>query len=249
MRPRGLRAQRGGRPPQAVRRLLQPVRHHPRELAPDAGRSVAPRPTSRCRRSWSRSQPFKNDIVVLRGINMESSNERLRADRERARPGDDAHADRDRPGQGAGRARGARTTSSTGRRAARRSTSTSPRRSASQTLLPSLELGVESTDTFLETLVTQDVLRARSTRTTSTSARCPIQPVDDPVQVYTRLTGQHQAGTTEQILAALQNRQSVLDYVRDDYGDLMGQLGSRRPRQAGPAPDQRPRHRDAACSG
>ena len=54
----------------------------------------------------------------------------------------------------------------------------------------------------------------------------PIQPVDDPVQIYARLTGSTQAGTTEQILAALQNRQSVLDFVRNDYGDLMGQLGS-----------------------
>ena len=54
----------------------------------------------------------------------------------------------------------------------------------------------------------------------------PIQPVDDPVQIYARLTGSTQAGTTEQILAALRNRKSVLDFVSDDYADLMGQLGS-----------------------
>ena len=36
MRPRGLRASAGRPRAQAVRRLLQPVRHHPRELAPDA---------------------------------------------------------------------------------------------------------------------------------------------------------------------------------------------------------------------
>jgi hypothetical protein len=94
-----------------------------------------------------------------------------------------------------------------------------------QTLLPSLELGVESTDTFLETLVTHMCYGPVDDNDHYKRA-IPIQPVDDPVQIYARLTGSTQAGTTEQILAALQNRQSVLDYVRNDYGDLMGQLGS-----------------------
>jgi hypothetical protein len=92
-------------------------------------------------------------------------------------------------------------------------------------LLPSLELGVESTDTFLETLVTK-MSYGRVDQHDEYKRAVPIQPVDDPVQVYTRLTGSYQAGTTEQILAGLYNRQSVLDYVRDDYGDLMGQLGA-----------------------
>ena len=94
-----------------------------------------------------------------------------------------------------------------------------------QTLLPSLELGVESTDTFLETLVTHMCYGPVDANDQYKRA-IPIQPVDDPVQIYARLTGSTQAGTTEQILAALQNRKSVLDYVADDYGDLMGQLGS-----------------------
>ena len=46
------------------------------------------------------------------------------------------------------------------------------------------------------------------------------------MQIYARLTGSTQAGTTEQILAALQNRKSVLDYVGGDYADLKNQLGS-----------------------
>ena len=34
-------------------------------------------------------EPFKNDIVILRGMNFESSHEQVRADRQRARPGHD----------------------------------------------------------------------------------------------------------------------------------------------------------------
>ena len=94
-----------------------------------------------------------------------------------------------------------------------------------QTLLPSLELGVESTDTFLETLVTH-MCYGPVDQNDPYKRAIPIQPVDDPVQIYARLTGSTRAGTTEQILADLNNRKSVLDYVTDDYGDLMGQLGS-----------------------
>src|SRR5262245_28978716 len=93
------------------------------------------------------------------------------------------------------------------------------------TLLPSLELGVESTDTFLETLVTH-MCYGPVDQNDQYKRAIPIQPVDDPVQIYARLTGSTQAGTTDQILAALHNRKSVLDYVTDDYASLMGQLGS-----------------------
>jgi uncharacterized protein DUF1552 len=94
-----------------------------------------------------------------------------------------------------------------------------------QTLLPSLELGVESTDTFLETLVTHMCYGPVDPNDKYKRA-VPIQPVDDPVQIYARLTGSTQAGTTEQILAALQRRKSVLDFVSDDYDDLKRQLGN-----------------------
>lgn len=94
-----------------------------------------------------------------------------------------------------------------------------------ETLLPSLELGVESTDTFLETLVTH-MCYGPVDQNDPYKRAIPIQPVDDPVQIYARLTGSTRAGTTEQILADLNNRKSVLDYVTGDYGDLMGQLGS-----------------------
>jgi len=93
------------------------------------------------------------------------------------------------------------------------------------TLLPSLELGVESTDTFLETLVTH-MCYGPVDQNDPYKRAIPIQPVDDPVQIYARLTGSSRAGTTEQILSDLNNRKSVLDYVTDDYGDLMGRLGS-----------------------
>ena len=74
MRPRGLRAQAAVDAAQALRRLLQPVRHHPGELALDASDADdAGHRASRCRRSCEPLAPFKNDIVVLRGMNMEST--------------------------------------------------------------------------------------------------------------------------------------------------------------------------------
>src|SRR5436190_69711 len=91
-----------------------------------------------------------------------------------------------------------------------------------ETLLPSLELGVESTDTFLETLVTHMCYGPVDTNDKYKRA-IPIQPVDDPVQIYARLTGSTQAGTAQEIMAALQNRKSVLDYVGGDYEELKNQ--------------------------
>ena len=115
-------------------------------------------------------------------------------------------------------------------------------------MLPSLELGVESTDTFLETLVTH-MCYGPVDQNDQYKRAIPIQPVDDPVQIYARLTGSTQAGTTEQILAALQNRKSVLDYVSERLRRSEGPAGQRGSRQAGPAPDQRARHRDARDRG
>jgi hypothetical protein len=168
--------------------------------------------------------PFKNDIVVLRGVNMESSNQRfgpvanvhdqgmthmLTAIPLVKGPAGAGRANHFLDGSAGGPSIDQHIAAAIGK----------------QTLLPSLELGVESTDTFLETLVTKMCYGPVDTNDEFKRA-VPVQPVDDPVQVYTRLTGSYQAGTTEQILAALRNRQSVLDYVRDDYGDLMGQLGT-----------------------
>lgn len=95
----------------------------------------------------------------------------------------------------------------------------------STTLLPSLELGVETSSTFLEAMVTR--MSYGSVDPTDTYKRAiPVPAVDDPVQVYTRLFGTAAGGTAAQIMIALQNRQSVLDYVRADYVDLMGRLGA-----------------------
>jgi hypothetical protein len=169
-------------------------------------------------------EPFKSDVVVLRGVNMESSAGRfgpianvhdqgmthmLTATGLVKGPAGAGRANHFLDGSAGGPSIDQHLAAAIG----------------NQTLLPSLELGVESTDTFLETMVTK-MCYGRVDQHDEYKRAVPIQPVDDPVQVYTRLTGSYQAGTTEQILAALHNRQSVLDYVRDDYGDLMGQLGA-----------------------
>jgi hypothetical protein len=167
-------------------------------------------------------EPFKSDIVVLRGMNFESS---------RVGPVANVHDQGMthmltatalvKGPAGAGRANHFLDGSAGGPSIDQHIAAAI----GTQTLLPSLELGVESTDTFLETLVTH-MSYGPVDENDQYKRAIPIQPVDDPVQIYARLTGSTQAGTTEQILAALQNRKSVLDYVAEDYGDLMGQLGS-----------------------
>jgi Protein of unknown function (DUF1552) len=53
-----------------------------------------------------------------------------------------------------------------------------------------------------------------------------VPPVDDPVQIFTRLFGTSQQGTSAQMVAALKNRQSVLDYAVGDYTTLMSNVGT-----------------------
>jgi hypothetical protein len=93
------------------------------------------------------------------------------------------------------------------------------------TFLPSLELGCESTDTFLELLVTQ-MCYGNVDQSDPYKRAVAVPPVDDPVQIYTRLFGTTQQGTPEQVAAALKNRRSVLDYAIGDYNDLMNKVGS-----------------------
>ena len=96
------------------------------------------------------------------------------------------------------------------------------------TLLRSLELGVNSKDTFLELLVTQ--MCYGNLNPTDTNPRgkraLVVPPVDDPVQVFTRLFGTNQQGTPAQMIASLKNRQSVLDYAVNDYTSLMTKVGA-----------------------
>ncbi|MES1205282.1 MAG: DUF1552 domain-containing protein [Pseudomonadota bacterium] len=96
------------------------------------------------------------------------------------------------------------------------------------TLLPSLELGVETSSTFLEAMVTRMSYGNVDVNDTNPGGKraIPIPAVDDPVQIYTRLFGTSSQGTAQEITLALQNRQSVLDYVSEDYADLMGRLGA-----------------------
>jgi hypothetical protein len=86
------------------------------------------------------------------------------------------------------------------------------------TRIPSLELGVESTSTFLETLVTH-MSYGKVDPSDPFKRAVPIPPVDDPVQVYARLFG----GMNP---ALLKKRKSVLDHCISDYKDLMSKLGS-----------------------
>ena len=113
-----------------------------------------------------------------------------------------------------------------------------------QTLLPSLELGVESTDTFLETLVTHmcygavdenDQLQAGDSDPARRRSGADLHAPD----------GQHAGGDdrTDPGGAAEPAVGARLRQERLRRSD--GPAGQRRSRQAGSAPDQRPRHRDA----
>ncbi len=96
------------------------------------------------------------------------------------------------------------------------------------TMLPSLELGVNSKDTFLELLVTQMCYGNVNQADTNPKGKraTVVPPVGDPVQVFTRLFGTNQQGTSAQVVASLKNRQSVLDYAVADYNGLMTKVGA-----------------------
>jgi hypothetical protein len=86
-----------------------------------------------------------------------------------------------------------------------------------ETLLPSLELGVECNNTFLEVLVTRMCYRDEFQ---------PVPAVDNPVQAFTRLFGTGEQGDAAAMQAALRNRLSVLDHVIEDYQSLSARLGT-----------------------
>ncbi|MES1206626.1 MAG: DUF1552 domain-containing protein, partial [Pseudomonadota bacterium] len=97
------------------------------------------------------------------------------------------------------------------------------------TRLKSLQVGVETSQTFLEVMVTRmcyGPVTPMTVNGTNYPLALPVPTVDDPVSIYTRLFGTATMGTTDQITQALKNRKSVLDYVINDYTDLMGRLGS-----------------------
>lgn len=97
-----------------------------------------------------------------------------------------------------------------------------------KTLLPSLELGVNSKDTFLELLVTQMCYGNVNPMDTNPRGKraTVVPPIDDPMQTFTRLFGTTQQGTAAQVVASLKNRQSVLDYAVNDYTSLMLKVGA-----------------------
>jgi hypothetical protein len=222
MRPRGLRAA-GANQPKRFGVFFSPCGTIPENWRPTFG-------PNRMDTDFELSpilkplEPYKSDIVVLRGMNFESSHNRFG-------PIANVHdqgmthmltaVGLVKGPAGAGRANHFLDGSAGGPSIDQHIAAAI----GGQTLLPSLELGVESTDTFLETLVTH-MCYGPVDQNDQYKRAIPIQPVDDPVQIYARLTGSTQAGTTDQIVAALQKRKSVLDFVSDDYGDLMGQLGS-----------------------
>ena len=81
------------------------------------------------------------------------------------------------------------------------------------TKLPSLELGVQSTTTILEPMVTRICYRGTPGNTKSV----PLE--DDPKKVFTRLF--MDAGSSTATLDALKKkRKSVLDFVQRDFGRL-----------------------------
>jgi hypothetical protein len=223
MRPRGIRAQSAVTPPKRFGVFFSPCGTIPENWRPSQP-LMAPETEFTLSPILEPLQPFKNDIVILRGMNFESSQSKYG-------PIANVHDQGMthmltgiglvKGPAGAGRANHFLDGSAGGPSIDQHIAAAI----GQQTLLPSLELGVESTDTFLETLVTHMCYGPVDTNDKYKRA-IPMQPVDDPVQIYARLTGSTKAGTTEEILAALQNRKSVLDYVGGDYEDLKSQLGS-----------------------
>jgi hypothetical protein len=222
MRPRSLRAQSSVAPPKRFGVMFSPCGTIPENWQSTLNsRDVTDFTLSPILQPLT---PFQDDIVVLRGMNMDSSQSKygpianvhdqgmthmLTAIGLVKGPAGAGRANHFLDGSAGGPSIDQHIAAAIG----------------NDTLLPSLELGVESTDTFLETLVTH-MCYGPVDQNDQYKRAIPIQPVDDPVQIYARLTGSTQAGTTEQILAALQKRKSVLDFVSDDYADLKGQLGS-----------------------
>ena len=169
--------------------------------------------------------PFQNDIVVLRGVNMESANAPKYGPMANVHDQGMTHMltgiGLEKGPAGAGRANHFLDGSAGGPSIDQHIAAAI----GGNTLLPSLELGVESTDTFLEVLVTR-MCYGPVDPNDSYGRAIPVPPVDDPIQAYTRLFGTAQTGTDQQILQSLKNKQSVLDYVSSDYMDLKGKLGA-----------------------
>ena len=169
--------------------------------------------------------PYQNDIVVLRGVNMESANAPKYGLMANVHDQGMTHMltgiGLKKGPAGAGRANHFLDGSAGGPSIDQHIAEAI----GGDTLLPSLELGVESTDTFLEVLVTR-MCYGPVDPNDSYGRAIPVPPVDDPIQAYTRLFGTTQTGTAGQVLQSLKNKQSVLDYVSADYMDLKGKLGA-----------------------
>jgi hypothetical protein len=223
MRPRGIRAASAASPPKRFGVFFSPCGTIPENWRPSQP-LMAPETEFTLSPILEPLEPFKKDIVILRGMNFESSQSKygpianvhdqgmthmLTAIGLVKGPAGAGRANHFLDGSAGGPSIDQHIAAAIGK----------------ETLLPSLELGVESTSTFLETLVTK-MCYGPVDQNDHYKRALPIQPVDDPVQIYARLTGSTQAGTSEQILAALQNRKSVLDYVSADYDDLKNQLGN-----------------------
>ncbi|HEX9618727.1 MAG TPA: DUF1552 domain-containing protein [Polyangiaceae bacterium] len=165
--------------------------------------------------------PYQQDLVVLRGVNFETANPDVYVSRGLPIPNVHdvgmTHMLAARPAvigpSGAGRANHFLDGSAGGVSIDQHIANAI----GQDTLLPSLELGVECNNTFLEVLVTRMSYR---------EAFQPVQPVDNPVQTYTRLFGSAEQGDSAAMVAALRNRLSVLDHVIDDYTSLSARLGA-----------------------
>ena len=235
MMPRGIRAQSATGAPKRFGVFFSPCGTIPenwRSTAMDASGTVYTTPTPAGGTTNFTLSPilqpleaFQKDIVVIRGVNMESANAPKYGPMANVHDQGMTHMltaiGLKKGPAGAGRANHFLDGSAGGPSIDQHIAQAI----GNDTLLPSLELGVESTDTFLEVLVTR-MCYGNVDPNDSYGRAFPVPPVDDPVQVYTRLFGTTQTGTPEQIATALQNKKSVLDYVSSDYNDLMGRLGT-----------------------
>lgn len=229
MRPRGIRAQAVPPPPKRFGIFFSPCGTIPENWRPIANGTTAPIPGGTTDFQLSSIlaplEPFKRDINILRGVNMETANAAQYPPMANVHDQGMTHmltaTNIVKGPAGAGRANHFLDGSAGGPSIDQHIAAAI----GGETLLPSLELGVESTNTFLEVLVTR-MSYGKVDPNDHYGRAIPIPPVDDPVQVFTRLFGTTKAGTPDEIVNTLMNKQSVLDYVKTDYLDLQNRLGS-----------------------
>ena len=196
----------------------------------DARRRRAP--TSSCRRPWSRSQPFKDDLLVLSGLTLDKA--RANGDG----PGDHARAMAAfLTGRQAAQDRTAPTSAS-----ASRSISSPPRRSARPRASPRWRSAARAA----RTPATATPATAAPTRPTSPGAANRRRWPRRSTRAWSSSASSAPPARATPTQARRERyKQSILDFVAEDASDLQAPARRHRPAQARRIPDRRPRDRAA----